>query len=125
MFRYLLIIIMIVLCAGCGSETDADSGPTLEPQAAAGQKLFQAQCATCHAVKGDRVIVGPSLQGVANRAGNRVDGLAASDYLHQSIISPNAYVVDGFAEGIMPQNFGRDLSSEQVDQLVAYLLTLN
>jgi hypothetical protein len=52
-----------------------------------------------------------------------VEGLSAEDYLHQSILEPDAYVVSGFPEGTMPKVWGDVLSDEQVDQLIAYLLT--
>jgi hypothetical protein len=39
-------------------------------------------------------------------------------------LNPNAYVVDGFPSGSMPQNFARDLTSEELENIVAYLLTL-
>lgn len=125
MRRIVTVFVLILLLVGCGNdEGDDNNGPTLEPEAAAGRQLFRTHCATCHAVEGDRTIVGPSLEGVANRAGSRVDDLDAEGYLHQSIISPNAYIVEGFASGTMPQNFAVDLTSEEVDRLVTYLLTL-
>ena len=68
------------------------------------------------------VIVGPSHAGVGNRAGRTVDGLNAEEYLRQSIINPNAFVVSGFAEGIMYQNYAEVLSDSEIDDLVAFLL---
>jgi len=70
------------------------------------------------------VLVGPSLAGVATRAQTRVPGLSAEAYLRQSILDPNAYVVEGFAEGQMLTNLGEILTPGQVDDLVAYLLAL-
>ena len=127
MRRIVIIFVLLFLLVACGDndkEKKDDKGPTLEPQAAAGRQVFRTHCATCHAVEGDRIIVGPSLQGVANRAGSRVDDLDAAEYLQQSIIAPNSYVVEGFVSGTMPQNFAVDLTSEEVDRLVTYLLTL-
>ncbi len=125
MRRIVMVFVLMLLLVGCGSNGgNEDSGPTLEPEAAAGRQLFRTRCATCHAVEGDRTIVGPSLEGIANRAGSRVDDLDAAEYLHESIVAPNAYIVEGFATGTMPQNFAVDLTSEEVDQLVTYLLTL-
>jgi mono/diheme cytochrome c family protein len=37
----------------------------------------------------------------------------------------NAYVVEGFPEGVMPAAFADVLSEQQVDDLVAYMLTLD
>jgi hypothetical protein len=55
------------------------------------------------------------MDGVGNRG---------EDYLKESILDPDATLVDGFPAGTMPQVWGDELTSEQVDQLVAYLLTL-
>jgi mono/diheme cytochrome c family protein len=125
MRRIVIVFVVMLLLVGCGNdEGNENNGPTLEPEAAAGRQLFRTHCATCHAVEGDRMIVGPSLEGVANRAGSRVDDLDAAEYLHESIVAPNAYIVEGFATGTMPQNFAVDLTSEEVGLLVTYLLTL-
>ena len=48
----------------------------------------------------------------------------ATDYIHQSIVEPNAYVVEPFAEGLMYQNYGTDLTEQEINDLVAYTLTL-
>ncbi len=70
------------------------------------------------------VIVGPSQAGLATRAETRVAGMSAADYIHQSIVEPNAHIVEGFAEGLMYQNYATDLTEEQINDLVAYTLTL-
>ena len=90
---------------------------------AAGKKLFaetvigsQAGCSTCHSLAAGEVVVGPSMAGI----GSREDTV----YIKDSILDPNAELVDGFPADTMPNVWGAELSSEQVDQLVAYLLTL-
>jgi len=70
------------------------------------------------------VIVGPSQAGLATRAATRVAGMSAADYIHQSIVEPNAHIVEGFAEGLMYQNYATDLTEDQINDLVAYTLTL-
>lgn len=91
-----------------------------------GQALFQGAgaCSACHDVANGVTIVGPSLKGVASRAGSREPGKSAADYLHESIVSPNAFIVPGFQPNIMPQTFTQTLSTQQINDLVAYLLTL-
>ena len=42
--------------------------------------------------------------------------------MKESIVDPEAFTVSGFRKGTMPSNFGDDLSEEQVDALVDYLL---
>jgi len=91
-----------------------------------GQQVFTGPggCFACHDTSTGNTIVGPSLKGVASRAGGREPGKSADDYLHESILTPNAYVVNGFSAGIMPQSFSKSLSAQQIEDVVAYLETL-
>lgn len=81
-------------------------------------------CITCHSLEADVVIVGPSQAGLATRAESRVPGQSAEDYIRASITDPNAFVVEGFAEGVMYQNYGTDLTAAEINDLVAFSLTL-
>lgn len=92
-----------------------------------GQQLFRgiAACSACHDTVQGIVLVGPSLKGVASRAGSRVPGLSADAYIRQSILDPNSYVVQGFTRGLMPTTFGQLLSDQQLADVIAYLMTLN
>jgi cytochrome c2 len=89
-------------------------------------------CSTCHNIDTDDVKVGPSLKGIASRAGTRVDGQDAATYIHNAIVTPNAYLVQDSsgqhvfaANGVslMYQNYKTDLTEAQINDLVAYLLT--
>ena len=82
-----------------------------------------AACATCHSLEPDVVIVGPSLAGVATRAGERVPDMSAEAYIRQSMLDPGAFVVPGF-ENVMAQNLAEVLNSDQINDLIAFLLTL-
>lgn len=122
----LVIVVLVLMLSACGGDDKDNKDATLDPNTPAGRgaAIFRENCATCHDVKGERVIVGPALTGLANRAGERIEGVSAEDYLIESILSPNDYIVEDFTEGAMPQNFARDLSSEEIDNLIVYLLTL-
>ncbi|MBX3004171.1 MAG: c-type cytochrome [Anaerolineales bacterium] len=89
-----------------------------------GMALFtQAGCVACHTISGiSTATVGPVLDGLAGRAGNEVAGLSAEEYIHQSIVDPNAFVVPGFSPDVMPQNFSEILSEEDISDLIAFLL---
>lgn len=123
---FLVLAILMLLLAACGGgAAPASSGGT----AANGEALFkktvigaQPGCVTCHSLDGS-ALVGPSLQGIAGRAGKEVAGQSAEEYLKTSIVNPNAHVVNGFAQGVM-QSYEKDLSAEQLADLVAYMLTL-
>ncbi len=104
--------------------TATPAGPTAAGDAVAGRQLFLSQgCAACHAIAGIPGAsgqVGPALTGVAALAGQRVPGLSAEQYLRQSILEPNAFVVKGF-QPVMPAGLAQ---GKDVDNLVAFLLTL-
>lgn len=71
-----------------------------------------------------RVLVGPSLAGIGTVAGDRVPGLSAAEYLRQSILEPDAFIVEGFRSGQMLPIYDEQLSSEEIDSLVEFMLTL-
>lgn len=126
--RYLVVVYLLILAGsllliGCGSAASSPTSEPLDPQAAAGQRLFKQNCTSCHSTTPDEVVVGPSLFGVGQRAGGRVEGLAARDYIRTSILTPDAYIVDGFAD-LMPKQFGKKFSEEDIDSLIAFLMSL-
>jgi mono/diheme cytochrome c family protein len=125
------IIGLVVVCmalffnAGCGGG-DAPAG-----SAQAGEKLFkqatignQAGCVSCHSLEAGVTLVGPSLAGIGSQAGERVNGLSAQEYLRQSILEPNASISEGFTANVMPLVWSDELSDEEIDNLVAFLLSL-
>ena len=89
-----------------------------------GEYLFVNQgCAGCHSLNEDEVIVGPSMYGLIDRSGDKVQGLSAEEYIYQSIVYPNEYIVEGYPANVMPQIF-INLSEEELQALVSYLITI-
>jgi nitric oxide reductase subunit C len=138
MFRksWVLPFVAVALLAACGGQAaPAASGG----DAATGQKIFQQAtlgkdkvpgCTTCHSVEPDKKLVGPSLAGIATDAANTVKDPAyrgqaktAQDWLRESITDPNADVAEGFQPNVMPQNLKDELSSQEINSLVTYLMT--
>ncbi|MDH5507985.1 MAG: c-type cytochrome [Anaerolineae bacterium] len=109
--------------SACSGETSTPLAATLNPQQSKGQSLFIKNCAACHAIAPDVVLVGPSLSGIAERAAGREDGLEARQYLELSILNPEAFTVEGF-ESLMPTDLGKKLTTEELNALVEYLMTL-
>ncbi len=129
-----LLSLLAVACGGGGEEGGPDTGAEgAAGSAERGGQLFNQTvigsraapgCMTCHSLEEGVTIVGPSMAGIASRAGEEVSGQPAEEYLHQSIVEPDAHVVEGFPAGVMYQNYNEDLSAQEIDDLVAYLLTL-
>lgn len=97
-----------------------------------GEALFKTsiegapQCSACHLTSRDAFAfhsVGPNLDGVATRAETRIEGLTAEEYLRQSILDPSIFVVDTFSNVMYP-NYANYLSETDVNNLIAFLLTL-
>lgn len=121
----LLLITALTITACGGGDTGSNSSTST------GDELFQeatigslAGCKTCHSLEPDVVIIGPSLAGIGTLAESRVTGVLAEDYLRQSILDPNAHLVEGFPANVMPNTYQKQLTEEQIEALVNYMLTL-
>jgi hypothetical protein len=66
---------------------------------------------------------GPPFAGLADRAGSRVDGLSAESYIRNSIVNPSDFIAEGYLD-VMQSNFGEVLTSDDINNLVAFLMTL-
>lgn len=87
-------------------------------------------CSGCHNLNLDQSPTsmgqpGPNMANLPENAANRVPGQDAATYVHNSIVNPNEHVVDGYIGGIMPQNFADQMSEEEINALVAWLLDPN
>jgi cytochrome c oxidase subunit 2 len=96
-------------------------GETME---AAGERLFKENgCITCHLADGTGPA--PSLLGVYGNTVHLTNGqtVTADDaYIRESILSPNAKIVNGY-KPIMP-SFQGQLTEEQILDLIAYIRSL-
>lgn len=100
---------------GAGGSTKPAPAPKQDLAAIGASVFSQNGCGACHqlsGVAGANGKVGPSLNGVGGDPAAKIK---------LSIVNPNAEVEKGYSKGIMPQNFGQTLSSEQINGLVAYL----
>jgi mono/diheme cytochrome c family protein len=107
------------------THTGPASRPAIAPvgSVAAGKQLFtSAGCVACHTYTpaGSHGTVGPNLDKLATDAAKANRGSLAQ-YVQESIVDPNAYVVPGYPGSVMPQTFGQQLSKSQVADLVAFL----
>src|SRR5690606_31488751 len=81
----------------------------------------QYHCIRCHSLDGGEGY-GPSLQGISEQAGDRVPELSAVEYLRQSILEPDAFIIEGFSHS-MGRIHSVLLNEEEIDDLIAFMLT--
>ena len=90
---------------------------------AEGKQLFVAgnpatsapSCASCHTLKA---------AGAAGKVGPDLDAALGSDpasAIREAIVNPNKEVDKPYVKGIMPANYGKTLTSTQLDALVKYI----
>lgn len=117
------ISLILFALSACSAISPAAPTPTPDPLVVQGQQVFNAKCATCHALVPDTIIIGPSLARIATSAETRVKGQTADEYIQLSILRPGDYLVEGF-NNVMITNFSKELTNEDMNALVAFLLTL-
>lgn len=122
-FRFIAALMVNTLLVACSSLVPSKT-PAPSAQEVQGKIVFDSYCARCHGTSGETVIVGPSLSGIASRGGERIEGMDAQAYIRDSIMNPNGFTVQGFQEGLMPINLKDEISAEEIDAVVTYLLTL-
>jgi mono/diheme cytochrome c family protein len=105
-----------------------------EGDAAAGEALtVSLGCTACHITTATGPAWLPTAEqpGIGERAAQVInlpdytgEATTPEQYLFEAIVNPNAYLVPGFAAGLMPQNYGATLTDQNMADLIAYLLTL-
>jgi mono/diheme cytochrome c family protein len=121
--RLMLAVVFVSTLSACG--TPAIGGST---DLTDGSELFAAPvlgnrpgCITCHSLEPGVNLVGPSIAGIGSVAGTRVEGLDAARYLRQSIVEPNAHLVEGYEDDVMPEDYVLTLTDSQIEALVEYM----
>jgi len=118
-----LVAACSILLTACGSGEDTPSAGDTGSNAQLGEQLYIANCSACHSTQKDTVLVGPSLAGLGERAGDTIPGLSAEAYILQSINEPDAYLNEGYPN-VMPDAYNQMLSEEEMNALVSFLLSL-
>lgn len=143
LFRGMCVALIVIVIAACGtpvaSSDDSTSQPSEDTQIkssserALGKAIFNGTqkvdnappCSTCHYVEAhQRILIGPNMAGIAERAETRLPGRSGVEYMRESIRYPDAYTVEGFPPGTMNQAYHDKLTPEEIDALIAYLTTL-
>ena len=82
-------------------------------------------CGACHVIEGLTGavgVVGPEMTGIGTRAGTRVDGQSAEQYIRESIEKPDEFVVPGYDNVMQPLR--DNIPDPEFEILVEYLLSL-
>lgn len=111
-----VLIFVGLLLPGCEVQrrkSDAELG--LNPQQAAGRRVYDEYCDRCHAPYSTRGRQGPGLKGVFKRQYLPMSGLPANDARVGEIIRLGRNKMEGF---------GNVLTEQQIQDLLAYMHTL-
>ncbi len=129
-----IVVLMISAMALTACGGGASDGPVVGDPAK-GEELYNRAtlgnnsaegCVACHnydETQGDEADA-PYTAGTAAKSETRVPGLSAEEYILESIVNPDAYVVEGYSAGDMYQTWEQELSEQEIADLVAYLVTL-
>ncbi len=119
--------VAVAVPAAAAAVTAAAPAPVAADPVAQGAALVsEYACTACHATDTTKM-VGPGWGGLYNSPVVLADGstvTADRAYLAESIRAPDSQVVEGFPAGVMPA-YASMLSDEEVDAMVAYLVSLN
>ncbi len=125
---YLITVGSVVLVAQAFPQFQAEAVDVdLTSAVERGKAAFNtapAGCFLCHKVEGVGGTRGPDQTNIGERAATRRPGLSAEEYIRESVLNPNAYVVEPFGADVMPSDFGARLTEEMINDLVVYLLSL-
>jgi mono/diheme cytochrome c family protein len=111
--------------AAFGAASCAPEAPATDPIGRGRQVYRELGCATCHEPSLANFFrpVGPELGHIGTVAERRQPGVSAEEYIRRSIVDPGSFVVPGYPDS-MPRGLADRISKEDLDALVAYLLSL-
>ena len=83
-------------------------------------------CATCHSLDGSRR-PGPTWKGLYGKKRALANGqevVADEAYLRRAILKPDAEIAQGFPKGMMPKDFARKLSEEELRLIIELIMSV-
>lgn len=113
-----------------GAAGDAANGQTVFNTAHTLPDGVSWACSACHSVdSSEMVMIGPGLYNVSVRSQTYDVGMTPEEYIHNSIVNPQDFTAP-HPQGAqwplqMPHGFGEVLSEQEINDLVAYLMTLH
>ena len=138
----MFLLLLAVACGGGSSPASGGDSPKSQSTAAAIPSVAQTSpedakafgeatarvfvCVGCHTADGVSA-AGPTWLGLYGKEETLDDGTTVTvdeAYLRESILDPNAKIVEGFLPNIMPGDFAEKLSDSQLDLLIEYIKVL-
>lgn len=124
-----------------GADNAASGEAVSDSPVALGEAVFrnpEMACSSCHSLQPGVPLPGPALAGLASRAEEIIasadykgEATDVAGYIRESIVLPSIYLVPGpnFSTGpggisLMPPGFGERLDENEIENLVAYLMSL-
>jgi len=112
----LAAIVVFALLSACDVERrKSDAELVLNPQQAAGRKIYDQYCDRCHEPYSTRGKKGPGLKGIFQNKYLPISGLPANDERVSDIIRLGRKEMPGYSQTLSQQN---------LDDLLAYMHTL-
>lgn len=105
---------------------EAQLGCDLGPELCGQRWSTNYGCFSCHSIDGSDQ-VGPTWLGLFGSTVQAEDGNSYTvdeEYLLESIVNPNAKIHSGYPAGVMPQNFGEQIPEEQINEIIAFIKSL-
>ena len=117
-FSWGIVILVAALLSSVACDVErrkSDAELGLNPQQAAGRRIYDAECDRCHEPYSTRGKKGPGLKGVFQHKYLSLSGLPANDERVSNIIRMGRNEMPGY---------GQKLSEQDIQDLLAYLHTL-
>ena len=111
------------------NQVDSVSSQDAQNDSLEGEEIFSGLggCGACHTIEGLTTGgVGPELTHIGTDATSRKAGLSASEYIEESIRSPEAFVPEGVERampGLMTSGITAHLTDGQIEALVKFLVS--
>jgi mono/diheme cytochrome c family protein len=136
--QIMVLVLLILVLTACGGE--GLTNPTPKPEvinsfkaepvsnngnSQEGEKIFyRMPCMSCHTYKGSGGTQGvaPALDKIGTNADSRLPGVTAAQYIRHVILKPEDIRLPDM-RNVMP-SFANTLKPQELDDLVAFLLTL-
>ena len=110
-----MLLTLVTFCACDVERRKSDAELGLNPQQAAGRKIYDSRCDRCHEPYSTRGKKGPGLKGVFKQPYLSVSGLPANDERVVDIIRLGRKEMPGYSQ---------TLNQHDIEELLAYLHTL-